>query len=175
MSYDTDTLTKTISNGAEAYSQGVELQLEAKLYKGLSVFAGFGYNEAKFDVYTATELNASRTGLIEKKYDGHYLPYAPNHTFNLGGQYRSVSGYFARVDLLGTGRFYGDAANTATQDGYEIVNLRVGYERKKLSLYLWSHNVFDEEYLTFVIPYDRQIIGRDGSPRTIGATITWRY
>jgi hypothetical protein len=37
------------------------------------------------------------------------------------------SGFFGRMELLGTGPMYHDAANTLREDGYELVNTRVGY------------------------------------------------
>ena len=173
--YDYDTLTTTITNAAKAHSQGVELQLQAKPLTGLELSAGFGYTDSTFDDFKATEWNDDGTTLIERDYEGKELPYAPRYTFNLGVQYRHVSGLFGRVDYLGTDRFYGDSANTSRQDAYETLNLKLGYEQDRFDVYVWVKNAFDEEYLTYVAPYGAYSIGLDGEPRIFGLTVNVRF
>ena len=163
----------TISNAAEAHSKGIELQVEARPLQGLDLFAGLGVNQAKFDDFTAVV--TENGSLVQKDYSGNYLTYAPKYTFNLGLQYRIPQGIFGRIDLLGTGPFYGDAANKARQEGYEIVNLRLGYEWKSLEVSLWGENIFDQEYLTFIAPFSNSIIGYDGTPRCVGMTVAYRF
>ncbi len=167
--------TVTITNAAKAHSQGFELELQARPFMGLDLSAGFGFNESKFDQFMANVWNDAGTGLTQKNYEGNYLPYAPKYTYNISAQYLHPSGVFARADLLGKGPFYGDAANKAEQKAYEIVNLQLGYEWKCLDLVLWSENVFDQQYCTFLSPYRQSIVAVDGPPRTFGVTLTWRY
>lgn len=165
----------TITNAAEATSQGFELQLQAKPLPGLDIFGGFGYTEAKFDKFNATVWNDAGDALTTKNYEGNYLQYAPKYTYNIGAQYRGKCGIFARADLLGTGAFYGDAANKAEQSSYMTVNLQLGYEAKSLDFRLWMKNAFDEEYLTFLSPFQQTTVGIDGPPQTFGATLTYRF
>ena len=173
MEYDWKTLAKTISNAAEAHSQGIELQLEAMPLKGLSLFAGIGINEAEFDDFICTEKSGST--LLKKNYSGNYLPYAPKHKCNCGVQYRTYQGWFARADWFGTGKFYGDAANLSEQDAYQTVNVRIGYETRHFDLYVYADNIFNEEYLTFVYPYNDYAVGLDGEPQILGAMLNLRY
>ncbi|CCK78220.1 TonB-dependent receptor [Desulfobacula toluolica] len=163
----------TISNAANAHSKGVELQIEARPIQGLDFFAGLGVNRAVYDDFTTVVREGS--ALIEKDYSGNYLTYAPKYTFNLGFQYRSSMGLFGRVDLLGTGPFYGDSANTARQGAYEIVNLRLGYEWRNFEFTLWGKNILDKEYMTFINPFLNSIVGIDGPSRSLGATIAYRF
>ena len=174
LEYDWNTLAKTISNAAEAHSQGIELQLEMRPLQGLECFAGFGYNESRFDEFSSTNMTGSG-GLTEIDYQDKYLPYAPEYTYNLGVQYRWSNGLLARADLLGTGKFFGDAANASRQDAYETVNLRLGYEGKDVDISFWAENIFDKEYLTFVYPYGAYTVGLDGAPLTFGAAATYRF
>ncbi|WP_419657195.1 TonB-dependent receptor [Desulfosarcina variabilis] len=173
--YDYDTLTTTITNAAKARSQGVELQLQAIPLSGLEFFAGFGYTESKFDDFNSTQWNEDGSALIEKDYSDNDLPYAPRYTFNLGAQYRHPSGLFGRVDYLGTDHFYGDSANTARQDAYETLNLKLGYEQNRFDVYVWVKNALDEEYLSYVAPYGAYTIGLDGEPRIFGVTVNVRF
>ena len=169
------TMQASITNAADAHSQGVELEIAARPIKGLDIFAGFGYCEAEFDDFTATEWNDTYTALVQNDYKDNYLPYAPRYTYNLGVQYRHPRGFLGRVDLMGTDKFYGDYANTAEQGAYETVNLRLGYERENLDFILWAKNIFDREYLSYVFPYGSYNGGVDAPPQTFGVTVTYRF
>lgn len=175
MEYDRNTLSKTITNAAKAHSQGVEVQLQARPFAGWDFFGSAGYNESRFDDFTATQWNETQTALIETDYKDNFLPNAPRYTYSLGAQYRAENGFFARADLIGSGRFHGDEENLTTQKAYRTVNLRLGYEWDKWGFYLWGKNIFDEEYRTFVTPFEDTTICLDGEPRTIGATLTWNF
>ncbi|MBE1426239.1 iron complex outermembrane receptor protein [Desulfomicrobium macestii] len=175
MEYDRSTLSKTITNAAKAHSQGVEVQLQAKPAPGWDFFGSAGYNESRFDDFTATQWNQTQTALIEKDYSDNFLPNAPRYTYSLGAQYRSENGLFARADLLGSGRFHGDEENLTTQEAYRTVNLRLGYELDNWSLYLWGKNIFDEEYCTFISPFEDTTVCLDGEPRTVGVTLIWNF
>ena len=166
-----------ITNAAEAHSMGVELDLQARPMQGLDVFAGFGYTEAKFDDWIATEADwfTWPPGTIQYDYEDKDLPNVPKYTYNLGIQYRHLSGFFGRVDLLGTGSFYGDAKNRVKQNGYELVNLHLGYEREHFDIIFWCKNVFDEQYETFKSEWGPSVMGEDGEPRMFGATVTYRF
>ena len=162
-----------IENAAKADSQGIELELQARPVQGLDLFAGFGYTESKFDDWKALQ----KDGTIYD-FDGNYLQNAPKYTYNLGTQYRHISGFFGRVDLLGNGGFYGDNKNNLKQEAYELVNLRLGYEGDNLGISFWCTNLFDEEYVTAL--YDTTAMGlgelvQDGEPRMLGITATYRF
>ena len=158
---------------------GVELDLQARPVQGLDLFAGFGYTEAEIDDWTATEMvgyNPDWTPIMGTyDYEDKDLPNVPEYTYNLGIQYRHLSGFFGRVDLLGTGSFYGDAKNRVKEDGYELVNLRLGYEREHFDIIFWCKNVFDEQYETFKSEWGPAVMGQDGEPRMFGATLTYRF
>ena len=172
---DPNTFATKVKNAARAHSQGVEIEFQARPMQGLDLFAGFGYTEAKFDDWTATQWNSTYTALEQYDYKDKYLPNAPKYTYNLGVQYRHVSGFFGRADLLGIGKFYGNAANTVEEDAYELVNLRLGYEGEHFDLSLWCNNVFDKEYETIKYAWGPDELGVDGEPRMLGVTVTYRF
>ena len=174
--YDPGTYLNEVTNAASAHSQGLEFDIKAMPAQGLELFAGFGVTESEFDTFMATEWNANKTALVEKDYEGNDLPYAPKYTYNAGVQFRGRSGFFCRADILGSGKFYGDAENTASQSSYQTMNLRLGYEEERFDLYLWARNLFDEEYLTYVSPYGNAgDIGLDGEPLTVGLSLVLRF
>lgn len=170
-----DTRLNTITNAAEAYSYGVEIQLRAKPATGLDVFASFGYNQSKFEDFISTAWDSSYKNVVSEDLGGNSLPYAPVYTYNAGAQYRVANGFMGRVDVFGTGKFYGDAANTCEQEAYQLVNARLGYEGKNWEAYLWSKNLFDQEYLTWFQPSGSSLYAMDGPPRTFGITVSYRF
>jgi iron complex outermembrane receptor protein len=125
-----------ITNAAEATGKGVELEMTARVFDGLSLMAGFGYTDIEFDDF--------EDALGD--YKGNKNPFAPEYTFSLGAQYRHTSGFYARCDLIGYGKMYFDKANDYSRDAYEIVNAKIGYEAKDFDIYLYGKNLFDEEY-----------------------------
>ena len=167
------TMGTKVKNAAKAHSQGIELGLKARPKRGLDLFAGFGYTESKFDDWKVLQSD----GTIYD-FEHNYLQNAPKYTYNLGAAYRHQNGYFGRVDLLGTGKFYGDAKNNLKQKSYEIANLRLGYEGDNLGIAFWCTNMFDEKYVTAL--YDNTAMGlgelvQDGEPRMLGVTASYRF
>ena len=175
LEFDATTLAMKVRNAAEAHSQGVELELQARPVVGLDLFAGFGYTEAKFDDWVATEIDWSTMSTIQYDYKDKYLPNAPKYTYNLGIQYRHQSGLFGRADLLGIGDFYGDAKNRVKEDAYNLVNLRLGYEAEVFDIILWGKNVFDKGYETIKYDWDGSELVQDGEPASFGVTVNYRF
>jgi len=166
---------KQIRNAANAYSAGVEFDMKARLAQGLDLFAGFGYTQAKIDDWMSWELDSTTGQSYQYDYQDKRLPNVPEYTYNLGVQYRHLSGIFIRADWLGTGSLYSDSKNTAEEDGYQLVNLRAGYETEKFDVYVWCKNIFDEEYLTVKYASSGSLTGSDGDPRIFGVTVTYRF
>jgi len=125
-----------LTNAAEASALGGEIDITARLSRGLSLVAGFGYTDIEFDNFKD----------VSGDYEGHKAPYAPEYTFNVGAQYRSRAGFYLRGDLIGCGKVYYDKANEYSRDPYVIVNLKTGYETSHFDIYLYGKNIFDEEY-----------------------------
>ncbi len=174
---DPDTTLYTIENAAKAYSYGLEVELKARPVSGLELFANFGFNQCKFDEFISTGWNSSYTEVVTQDMAGNYLPYAPPYTFSAGIQYRAECGFMARADVFGTGKFYADAANTVEQEGYELVNLKIGYEGKNWDIYFWVKNLFDQEYFVMMGAQSggSNFYATDGGPRTFGVTVAYRF
>lgn len=129
-------LTSYMTNAAEASAQGIELEMTATVMEGMTLMAGFGYNDIEFDQFKD----------IKGDYKGNKNPFAPEYTFNVGAQYRHDSGVYTRADLIGYGKTYLDKANEYSRDAYEIVNTKIGYEAENFDIYLYAKNLFDKEY-----------------------------
>lgn len=157
------------TNAAQAHTQGVELEGRYSPVRELQLTAGFGYARSEVDDWNTT------VGGAPVDYGGNKIPWAPEYTYNLGVQYNHDSGLFALAELLGTGEQYFDAANELKEDGYETVNLRVGYQFGETDISLWCDNLFDEAYAVKQVVSAGSTLVEDGAPRTFGLSFNWRF
>lgn len=122
-------------------STGFELEAQAKVTDNFDVFANYGYTDSKVKQYAINPL------LV-----GNVTPYVPKDTWAAGVQYRAPLsqsfGLFARADVEHHGKQYWDPENTTPRNGYELVNLRLGFEGPdgKWSLIGTVDNLFDKKY-----------------------------
>ena len=157
------------TNAAEAHTEGVELEGSYRPMAGLQFIAGFGYARSVVDEWETT------SGGVPVDYGGNKIPWAPEYTYNLGVSYQRENGLFVVADLLGTGEQYYDAANDLKSDGYETVNLRLGYQRDDMDISVWTKNLLDEEYEVKKVASGGSTLVEDGAPRTFGLTVNWRF
>ena len=158
-----------ISNVGGASSNGIELDLTARPLQQLDVFASFGYTNASF---------ADGTSSMGADVSGNNLPFTPDYTALFGAQLnRSVTssiGAFFRGEVVLSGAFDYDDANTRGQEAYSIVNIRAGARSSKyLFGEVWVRNAFETRYVPIAIPYQfaqSGFIGESGRPRTFGVS-----
>jgi iron complex outermembrane receptor protein len=158
-----------IFNVGAANSRGVEVEVNARPASTLDVFGAFGYNTARF-------AEGTESGGVDVSHNK--LPYTPNYTALVGAQLSramtsAVNG-FVRGEVVLSGEFQYDEANTRRQEAYSIVNLRAGARAKYLSGEVFARNAFETRYVPVAIPYPfapSGFIGEMGRPRTFGVTI----
>lgn len=131
-----DPMTTYITNAAEATARGGEIELTARLARGLTVTAGLAYNDTTFDTF--------KDALGD--YSGNENPYAPDYNYNLGANYRLESGLFLSADLTGYGDMFIDKSNRNKVGAYELVNAKIGWEFERFDAYLYATNLFDTQY-----------------------------
>jgi iron complex outermembrane receptor protein len=162
-----------IANVGGATSKGLELELAARAAPGVDLFAAFGYTHARFDA-------CSVSGPIS--IEGNTLPNTPDTTFSVGGQYSRVIGSataLGRIDIVRSGAFQYDDANSLGQEAYTLVNLRGGYTANRWLAEVFVRNAFDAEYIPLAFPYPNfapsGFMGEMGAPRSIGASVGLRF
>ena len=154
-----------VKNAAEATSKGAELELSIRPVTGLEIYGGVGYVDATFDEYTLDGVD----------YSGKDIPNAPSHTYNLGTTWRFLEHWMVNAEINGTGTIYYEADNVKSQDSYQIVDLKAGYEGDKFDVYLWGKNLFDEAYATRAFEMNGEWWARAGDPLTCGITFRYRF
>jgi iron complex outermembrane receptor protein len=73
------------------------------------------------------------------------------------------------------GRYYANSANSAFEEPYTVVNLRLGYETRRFEVAFEVNNLLNEEYETIKHAFGAGELVVDGAPRAAGVTVTWRY
>ncbi|MCC6837744.1 MAG: TonB-dependent receptor, partial [Bacteroidia bacterium] len=157
----------------EVTSKGLEVDITAKPLKGLSIIAGYSFNEAKY-----TESN---TYII-----GSLLRYNPNHTANA-----SVSYSFTQNNILNgvnvgiSGLYFGErfagrsTRVTVNNDTYKLIELpayfqldaNIGYVKNNISIRFKVSNIFDE--LSYNVHDDNSV--NPIAPRQFMTTIAFKF
>lgn len=138
----------------------------------LELFANVGLLNAEFDEFVTPQVDASGRGQA----------HAPRYTYALGGAYRHVSGWFARVDVTGKDKFYFDVSHDQVSRAYSLTNARLGFEADKWTAQLWLRNAFDERYAVRGFYFGNEpplfpptLYIRQGDPRQVGITFDRRF
>ena len=163
-----------IANVGGAKSRGVEFDITARPSQTLDLFAAIGFTNATF---------AAGTMANGVAVDDNDLPYTPDYTATFGGQLSrtltSAINGFARAEVVMSGAFSYDEANSEGQDAYSLVNLKAGARARYVFAEVWMRNAFDTSYVPIAIPYPgfapSGFIGENGRPRTFGITIGTRF
>ena len=116
-------LGRVTVNAGKSRSIGGELALKAQITDVFSLNGNYGYTHATFTDYVVSD---------EVNYNGNYVPFVPEHTFTVGGQYifRMKSGAWldniiVNANYKGAGRIYWTEQNNAYQDLYGTLNGRI--------------------------------------------------
>lgn len=164
-------------NAGTARSMGVEMDFSTRIGKSFTLNGALSYTDAKL-----REDSPAGTGVGGRK--GDRLPGIPRWSVQGGLQYDfSVAARdgFARID----GRYISDYLNrfpgatdgTPSPSGnFVVFDARIGTDiTKGLQAEIFANNLFDRKQLLIVdteLPDQRQVLGR---PRTIGATLRYKF
>ncbi len=185
---DQGTSGRTVQNAGQSESKGFELSLKYVPLQNLSLYADYGFADARFVDYEAAE---------DVDYSGNHVPFAPRHTLSLGASYVHHFGNRSLIDRLvtniqysGVGRIYWTESNKTTpQDGdegvalyqpfYGLVNGSVAAEKGAFSLEFWVKNLFNTDYHSFLFEASDMTTGKvnqfvqRGYPTRLGATLRY--
>lgn len=157
-----------LTNAGKSESKGVEFEIKALPAKHLETWFSFGYNEAKFIDYVKDE---------NENYSGNYLPYVPRFSFNVGGNYSLEvnKSWLDRVRFHltynGFGKHYWKETNEAYQEYYGLLNHRISFERKNVTLAFWGKNILDSHYNSFYFQALGHSYAQIGKPATMGLNL----
>lgn len=165
-----------IDNAARGENYGLEGSVNWAVTSRFEAAATLGLLETAYIGYRTGD--PVRDAALDRREQAH----APQYQYSLALQYRTPQGLFARADVQGVDDFYFDTSHEQRADPYRVVNLRVGYEAPRWSVYLFARNLFDEQYAMrgFFFgneppdfPTRRYVQLADG--RLVGATVSYTF
>jgi iron complex outermembrane recepter protein len=155
-------------NAGELTSKGVELELSAKPLAGLQIDYALGLTDATYQ-----ELNVPQGDGTAVSLKGNRQIFTPSHTSMLAVQYShnitDAIRIVARGEWQMIGDQYFDLGNQIKQDGYSLLNTRVGFAGKDFEVMFWGRNLTDELFIAYAYDFGATHLG---DPRNFGVTIS---
>ncbi|MDB5707136.1 MAG: TonB-dependent receptor [Sphingomonas bacterium] len=176
-----NTALKFLANVGSLTSEGVELEGEAWLLKGLHVKGFVGYDHAYYSSFHNSTCTAELTTL-SCDLTGRQVAWAPKWTADLSTDYsRPIA-----PDVVGYGLVdvnWRTSQNTtitldplANIDSYALVSARAGVQLRHgtVDVQAWVENLFDKAYSINLLGLTKStgiVQGYPGNPRTFGGTV----
>lgn len=161
-----------LKNAGKSKSRGFEFEVKAVPFTNFETWATFGYNKAEFVEYI-------RSASLD--YSGNYLPYVPEYTMSVGGNYtvnvnsRLLENIHFYAVYQGFGKHYWHEDNSAWQDYYGLLNSRVTLARKNMELALWGKNLLDANYNSFYFTALNNAYVQVGRPASMGLSLKFMF
>lgn len=133
--------------------QGVELALHYQLIenrtgflRNIRWFGNYTYMDHTFEEYNTLDFENN-----EVSFDGNQIPGVHPHTLVTGIDVRSSPGLFFNGSYSFFDEIYLNNANDATDDSYQLLDLKLGIERKlgdafSINIHAGINNALDDEY-----------------------------
>jgi outer membrane receptor protein involved in Fe transport len=179
-------LGRYTANAGKSRSYGAELSARANLTDNWSMDLNYGYTYATFTKYDSNYKNGyDNTGkaiYASIDYSGHYIPFAPKHTLNIGSQYvfrisnSVIKDITLHADYSGAGRIYFTEANDVSQKFYGLLNARLStHVGKMIQIDLWGRNILNKDYAVFYFDSGSNGFMQKGRPVQGGIDIRMNF
>lgn len=159
---------RMMTNAGRSRSAGGELALQIAPRNNLTFNAAYGYTDARFVRYD--------DGIGD--YAGKRIPYAPEHTLSLSGEWSIPTGaewlgdIVLRAGAHGVGGIRWNEENTLSQPFYLLCDASLRIEQRRYSIDFWGRNLGDRGYEVFYFKSMGNEFVQRGRPRTFGITLS---
>ena len=127
-------------NAGRSRRQGIEIEAQYAFAKAWFATASYTYSDFEYRDFVLPNGNFS----------GNVLPGIPRSTTSLQVRYGEQKGFHASLQSNFVGQLYANDSNETLIDGYELINLRLGYglvlNTIQLRPYFGLNNVLDTTY-----------------------------
>lgn len=167
-------LTDNASGGSNS---GVETSVRWRMSRQLEIGGALGLLRTRYSGYRPAGIDVSDRDQA----------HAPEYQFSLNATWRNPVGWMARVDFAAVDDYYFDVpsndqrANNQRAPAYSLTHLKAGFEADRWSVYLWSRNVFDADYVIrgFYFGnepplFESKRYTQLGEPRQVGISVRWQ-
>lgn len=155
-------------NAGKADIKGAEIEFNFAATENILLYGAVSYLDGEYDEFIGATAGGG-------DFSGNTTEKTPEWNINFGSEYRApvANGEFIiapQYSYIGKTYLQPDNGIFNVEGGYDVINLRVGYEIQdgKYGVYFWGKNLAGEEYKEFA----RQFSGSDqvlwGEPRTYG-------
>lgn len=159
-----------LDNSGLSGSQGVELSLQSRSFRGFEGMLAYGYTHAEILEY---ELNET------VNYNNKRAPYIPRHTFAIQGNQTfniTNSGLLDKIQINlqynRTGELYWDLNNLLKEDPYGILNAKISFSRNNIRLDIWGKNLTNTRYHAFMFESGSNVFAQTGKPMQAGVNLS---
>ncbi|NIR44425.1 MAG: TonB-dependent receptor [Gemmatimonadetes bacterium] len=132
-------------NAGSSDHRGVEMGLSALLAPGLTLSGAYTYSNFEFDRFQNQDGDFS----------GNEVPGIAPHRFHGRLRYEHGSGLTGSLELTASDGFFVDNANQQRNEGYAVIDLRLGYRVRLSGMeaapFLGLNNAFDGRYNSSVV------------------------
>ena len=176
-----NTALKFLANVGSLTSEGVELEMQAWLARGLHAKGFVGYNKAIYSSFPNSVCPGQSTQLT-CDLTGRQVAWAPKWTTDFTLDYTVPVNETTQVYALADVNWRSKQNTTITLDpsaeidGYALAGARVGMllDDGRFDVQLWVNNVFNKAYYINLLGYTKStglIQGYPGDPRMYGMTV----
>jgi outer membrane receptor protein involved in Fe transport len=169
--------TDYTANAAKGHYYGLETEIGYRPSDNIHLFANVGLLKSKFDEYL--DPNPSAVDV-----DGRSLAQSPKYQYSIGGDVMITDSLVLKANVEGKDSYYFSNRHNEKSKSYSLVNTSVEYSYNDITATLWVRNLTDEEYQTRGFGsfgnnpangYETELYTQQGSPRTIGATVSYDF
>ena len=169
----------SIANAASAHIYGLDSDMQALITEAFHVNSAFSYNHATYASYPGALLSSPSGGTNSAvgSARGNFLPFAPEFTFNLGGDYSwtlPLGGINLAANAYYNQGFYFEADNVIRQDAYVDLtsNLKWTAPGDHFWISLFGRNLLDKRTIGYATTQSNGThLLEWAAPRTYGISI----
>jgi len=170
---DMQSLSLGRRNVGQSISYGLELETEWVLAKGFKALFNIGYLETKVEKFTITNFSG------EINNEGNKQAYSPQWNGNLGLNYETTFNNELSLTFAADYQFqtdmYFDVENTAQQESYGLLNSRLSFAYKAISISFWAKNLLDKTYFSYGYVSPGTTFLSYGMPQTFGTALKLEF
>ncbi len=166
-----------LANAAESTYYGIESQIDWYPNERLHIFSSIGLLKSTFDEYK--DPNPSAIDVTDRT-----PAQSPEYQYNIGFDVTLWDGWIFKSNVEGKGSYYFSNRHNEESDAYALINSSLEYTNGSWSAVMWVRNIADTEYQTRGFGsfgnnpsngYATELYTQQGSPRTVGLTLSYDF
>ncbi len=168
-----DCLCNITDNAADANIKGIEAEVQALLFDGLTLSGGFTYLDTEYVEFIDS---------LGRDASGNFLQRTPKYQWNAAADFETdlgnwVNGFRAHVGYSRQGKLFWAPENTNFEDPYGTLDARVSVtpDDGNTTVSVWGRNLTNELYRTNIIAFFGDEVSRLSAPRTYGASVAFKF